>query len=168
MVEAGVFGDEKLELIHGVIVEMSPQGQSHSIVIRKLTNILVPLLAGRALLQVQLPFAASDDSEPEPDLSIVPPGEYSDDHPRETWLIIEVAVTSLAKDCGVKADLYAASNQPEFWLIDVENRRVIVHRQPTNGRYADIQSFNDGQTLALLQFADVKIPVVDVFPKVRG
>jgi hypothetical protein len=76
MVDARVFAEQRVELIRGVIVEMSPRGMPHMAVIRKLTTLLAPLaVAGKALIHAQGPLALGDDSEPEPDFALVPPGE---------------------------------------------------------------------------------------------
>lgn len=165
MVEVGVFADERIELISGVIVDMSPQSVAHAFVVQVLNELLAPKLAKRAHIRVQLPLALSDDSEPEPDLSIVPLGNYSKAHPQQTWLIVEVAVTSLAADKTVKADLYAAAGQPEYWLVDVENRCVLVHRDPKNGRYATIRTFAAGESVSCLKLPDLDVPVAEILPE---
>src|SRR5262245_36998247 len=91
MIDLGIFDeDERIELLHGMLVAMSPQGQRHAYVIRVLTELLVPALLGRAQVRIQLPLAASDDSEPEPDVSVVPVGDYLDDHPQGAHLVVEV------------------------------------------------------------------------------
>src|ERR1700674_406937 len=98
LVRAGSFEGERLELLYGRLVTMSPQGERHAFSITRLTEILVRGLAGRAQVRVQLPFAASDISEPEPDLAVVVPGDYLDGHPRRALLVIEVAQASLEED----------------------------------------------------------------------
>src|SRR5512144_538416 len=91
MVELGLFQDERVELIRGVLVKMSPQLAPHASTIRKLTQLLMAQLQGRFALSIQSPLALSDDSEPEPDVAIVPLGDYDAEHPRTALLIIEVA-----------------------------------------------------------------------------
>src|SRR5688572_1840129 len=98
LAELGLFEGERIELIEGAIVRMSPHGPAHDSTIDRLTELLVIALRGRARVRVQGAFAASDDSEPEPDVAVIPPRDYDDAHPTEAWLIIEVADTSLAKD----------------------------------------------------------------------
>lgn len=111
LVELGVFEGERIELLRGVIVEMSPQSVEHASPIQEATHYLVRLLGDRARVRVQLPFAASDDSEPEPDIAVVPPGAYADAHPSVAWLIIEVATPSLATDRD-KGGVYALASSP--------------------------------------------------------
>ena len=98
MIDAGLFRDERIELIQGVIVEMSPQNMPHSGAIQVLTRLLVPPLVGRSDIRVQLPFAAGDDSLPEPDLALVEPMYFGKAHPDRAFLIIEVADASLKFD----------------------------------------------------------------------
>lgn len=140
MVDAGVFDeDDHLELLHGILVSRSPQSGPHARIIQRLTGILVRGLGETYDVRVQLPLTLTDDSEPEPDFSIVPHGEEGEgsNHPRTALLVIEVSRTSLRFDRAVKAPLYARAGVPEVWLIDVNGRRVEVLRNPdpTTGSY---------------------------------
>src|SRR5262245_31776495 len=110
MAELGLFADERVELLYGVIVRMTPKSPPHDSGIDTLTELLVLALHGKATIRVQNAFAASDHSEPEPDLAVVPKADYSRAHPTAAWLIVEVAHSSLRTDRGVKAKLYAESN----------------------------------------------------------
>ena len=94
LVALGFLADEHVELLHGVIVPMSPQGTRHAYTIGMLGDLLLPALVGRARVRIQMPFGASDDSEPEPDLAVVPLGDWLDDHPDWAYLVIEVAESS--------------------------------------------------------------------------
>src|SRR6185312_3665427 len=105
MVELGMFHGEKVELLHGRLVRMSPQGEAHVFSVTMLNEILMPALRGRAKLRVQAPFGASDISEPEPDIAIVAPGQYLDGHPTAAHLLIEVADSSLLDDWRIKGPL---------------------------------------------------------------
>lgn len=163
LVALGFFdADEQVELLYGVLVRMTPQDPPHSSVVQKLTRALAPLLP-RAEMRIQLPFAASDDSEPEPDVAMVPLGSYADQHPREALLIVEVADSSLRKDRDVKSRLYAECGVPEYWVVDVPARTVEVYRAPTEGAYAQRETRGLGERIALLRFADVAVSVSDLF-----
>ncbi len=81
LIELGAFQDEKIELLEGVLVRMSPIGPPHSSAVQKLNAILTPTLAARAAVRIQSPFAALDLSEPEPDVAVVPAGSYDQAHP---------------------------------------------------------------------------------------
>lgn len=163
LVELGFFEDERIELLYGVLVQMTPQRAAHASRVQALTTILVPPLVGRATVRIQLPFAASDDSEPEPDVAVVPVGDYDDEHPSRAWLIIEVADSSKRKDREVKSRLYAECGVPEYWIVDVQGRCVEVFRDPREGTYAGAVVHAAGAVVALLQFPDVSVPVDALF-----
>src|SRR6478609_3237817 len=95
LIALGAFEDEKIELLDGEMVAMSPIGTAHGSAVQKLNELLVVALHGRAVVRCQSPFAASELSEPEPDFTVVSPGDYLDDHPGQAHLIIEVAESSL-------------------------------------------------------------------------
>jgi len=162
LVDAGVFDREHVELIRGVIIRMPPQGAPHAGPIESLTEILVLALAGRARVRVQLPLIGPDDSEPEPDIAVVPFGEPHKEHPSVAHLVIEVARTSQAYDRGTKGPLYAEMGVPEYWIVDVPNRTIEVHREPAGDRYARVETLGPGAVITLVAFPDVAVPVVRV------
>ncbi|MBX3270656.1 MAG: Uma2 family endonuclease [Sandaracinaceae bacterium] len=162
LVGAGVFADERVELIRGVIVRMAPQGPSHAGPIEVLTELLVPPLVGRARVRVQLPLIGPDESEPEPDLAVVPLGQPHREHPSAAHLVIEVARTSQVYDRGTKGPLYAEMGVPEYWVVDIAARAIEVHREPVGDRYTRVETFRDG-TIPLVAYPDVTVPVAPVF-----
>jgi Uma2 family endonuclease len=164
MVALGLFDDERVELLHGVLVRMSPQGPLHSEVIDRLTERLVPVLLGRARVRIQGPLAASDDSEPEPDVAVLPPGDYSQEHPARALLVIEVSETSLTKDRHVKAGLYAASGIPEYWIVNLPERVIEVHSRAEEGAYRRTETRRPGDEIAPVEFPDVRIRVDEILP----
>lgn len=160
MIELGLFDeDEKIELLRGMLVTVSPQGTPHAEAISQLTQILVPRLEGRALVRVQLPFAASEDSEPEPDIAVVPRGNYRRAHPTSAHLIVEVADSSVRKDRVLKASLYAECEIPEYWIVDVGRGWTEVRTDSANGRYQRVERFGRKRTIAPRAFPDVEISV---------
>ena len=163
LVALGFFDDERVELLYGVLVEMTPQDPEHAHPVQVLNKLLLPRLLGRAEVRVQAPFAASDESEPEPDIAVVPPGDYRKAHPAAAWLIVEVARTSQVKDRTVKARLYAESAVTEYWLVDVPGRSVEVYRGATAGVYSSVAVRRVGDALHLAQFPDVVLAVDDLF-----
>jgi len=163
LVSAGMFENERVELIRGIVVRMSPNGPAHADPIDVLTRHFVRAMGDRAVVRVQLPFAASDDSEPEPDLALVPPRRYADRHPHQAFLIIEVADSSLDHDRETKAPLYASSGVPEYWIVDVKARRVSVYDTITAGRYARVREFPIGERVVPSAFADAAVDVADLF-----
>jgi Uma2 family endonuclease len=163
MVAAGFFRGERVELIRGVVVEMSPQNAPHSYVIQILSRLLIPRLLGRADVRVQLPFVAGADSVPEPDLAVVALGNYMNAHPSQAFLIIEVADSSLMLDRQEKAELYAQAGVPEYWVVNVAGRIIERHSEPTDGTYARVTPFRSGETVSPLAFPDVVVRVDEVF-----
>jgi Uma2 family endonuclease len=109
------------------------------------------------------PFAANDESEPEPDLAIVPPGRYADAHPDRAFLLVEVAESSLEYDRETKGPLYAESGVPEYWIVDVAARRVEVYTL-VERRYGPPAYFGRGQQLAPRAFSDVVVAIDELFP----
>lgn len=164
LVSLGVFGEERVELLQGTLIAMSPQGTTHAEVVALLTELLVLGLGKRAKLRVQAPFAASEDSEPEPDLAVVPRADYSDEHPSKAFLLVEVAESSRRKDREVKAGIYAAAGVIEYWLVDLIDRKVEVWSAPESGRYTRHVTASPGDTLTPVAFPDLQVRVDDIFP----
>ena len=157
MVEVGLFAEQRVELLYGVIVTMSPQKAPHAHPIRTLNMILAPALVGRAEVQVQIPLAVSDDSEPEPDLSVVASGDYLDELPRTALLVVEVAGDSLRTDREIKGRLYAETGIPEYWLIDLRRNRLERYLRPESGVYTQMTTHGRGETLHPTAFPDVAV-----------
>jgi Uma2 family endonuclease len=140
MVEQGLFVDEHVELLDGVVVQRMGEGEDHRWVIDELTEILVTQLAGRLKVRVDGPFVASKLSVPEPDFAVVDPAtRKGKEHPRRVELVIEVADSSRGQDLGYKAQLYARAGVGEYWVVDVPNREVVVHRDPRPDGYATLE-----------------------------
>jgi Uma2 family endonuclease len=161
MAEVGLFDGERVELLYGSIVRMSPIGPPHSSTVQKLNRLLLRALDEKAAIRIQSPFAASDESEPEPDLAVVPPGEYADAHPQQAWLTIEVADSSRKKD-RLKATLYAESGVTEYWIVDLVANLIEVHTEIVAGEYARVVPYRKGERISLACFPDVSIAVDDV------
>jgi len=168
LIGLGLFLDERVELIDGMLVTMSPQTARHAAVIERLTHKLISALGERARVRVQLPLALGDLAEPEPDLAVVPWAEYDGGHPRSALLVVEVAESSLAVDRGRKADLYAESGIPEYWLVNLTTDVVEVHSNPVRGCYASVAERRRGASLSPLGFADVTIAVADILQAPRA
>lgn len=163
LVRLGAFEDEKVELLYGRLVRMSPKYEPHAFSIMRLTKLLVRLVGDRADVRVQLPLAASDISEPEPDLAVVPPGDYLDEHPRSALLVIEVADSSLDRDRRVKGPLYAAAGIPEYWIVNLVDGLVEAHRDPKGNAYLTVTHHDRAEAIALPGF-DGAIAVREILP----
>jgi Uma2 family endonuclease len=162
LVELGAFQDERIELLRGVLVRMSPIGARHSSSLTRLNVILVQALSDRATIRVQLPFAALDDSEPEPDFAIVPRGEYDREHPSAAYFIVEISDASLATDRGAKLRLYAECGVPEYWIVNLVDQVIEVYSEPKDGAYATAKLCRKGEVLQSRRFSDLVIRVEDV------
>jgi len=163
MAELGFFRGERVELIHGIAVRMPPIGSPHAEIVDRLTASLVRALGDRARVRIQSPFLAADDSEPEPDVAIVPAGNYARAHPDRALLLIEVAETSLKYDRETKTALYAASAVPEFWIVDVAGNAIEVYSEPVGDRYARVSRLGAGERVQVAAFPDVVVVVSDLF-----
>lgn len=160
--DLGVFDDERVELLCGAVVTMSPNSPEHIDPIAQLQELLFEALKGRAKVRVQFALLAGDESVPEPDIAVVPLDDYRHRHPAEALLVVEVALSSLRIDRLVKAPLYAASGFPEYWIVNVADRCIEVYRTPQGGAYADLTRHGAGETLSPQAFPDVAIRVNDV------
>jgi Uma2 family endonuclease len=162
LVAAGTFEGERVELLHGMVVRMGPKGPPHDGVLGRVQLALYRALDPRAFVRVQCAFAASDGSEPEPDLAIVPPGDYVKAHPTEAWLVVEVSDSSLPKDRAVKGPLYAASGVPEYWIVNLVDQVIEVYTEPKDGLYAKTSVRRASEALTLVRFPDVTLSVADL------
>ncbi len=167
MAESGIFTEnDRVELIRGEIIDMSPIGRRHAAGVRRLNTVLSERLGNRALIDIQNPIELDDNSEPQPDVVVLQPRPdfYESGHPQaaDIFLLIEVADTTAETDRNVKIPLYAEVGIAEVWLVDISAQCVEVYRQPSAEGYLEIQRFYRGQMLSILAFPDVEIRVNEV------
>lgn len=167
MVEAGILGeDDRVELIEGAILEMSPIGRRHLASVDRCTRLFVRGLGEGAIVRVQGSIVLGDRSEPEPDLVLLRPRDdfYASDDAtfQDVLLIVEVADSSIQYDRQVKAPLYARSGVPELWIVDLNRDHLAVHRDPTDAGYATTQVFRRSETIGPVSFPDFRIAVEDI------
>ena len=162
LVALGSFQDERIELLDGALVPMSPIGPPHSSAVQNLLDLLHPALLGPATVRVQSPFAAHELSEPEPDIAVVPRDDYANAHPSQAYLIIEVADSSLPSDRDTKLQVYALSGVPEYWIVNLRERCIEVHTSPAGRAYTSMFRVEHGQSLHPERFPDVELSVADV------
>ncbi|MCY4509331.1 MAG: Uma2 family endonuclease, partial [Acidobacteria bacterium] len=117
-------------------------------------------------VRTQMPLAASGDSEPEPDLAVVPGDalDYLDAHPSGALLVVEVSDDSLHRDRTVKQRLYARCGIPEYWIVALPDARLEVYRRPAGDGYRDAVFLRAGETIAPLAAPTEAIPVADLLP----
>jgi Uma2 family endonuclease len=162
MGEMGLFAAaQRVELIHGEIVEINPIKSPHADCVDKLAEWLIIHFHQQAIVRIQNPITLDDHSEPEPDLVLAKrkPGGYRLAHPApaEVILIIEVADSSADKDRHIKLPLYAAAGIPEAWLVDLNELAVEVHTQPSAQGYSSIHIFRLGDVLRTLTVAGLAV-----------
>ncbi len=167
MALAGVLHeDDRVELLDGQIVQMTPIGVRHAACVNRLTALITPLAGTRATVSIQNPLILGEHEEPQPDVAVLHyrVDGYQTGHPRalDTLLVVEVADTSLAYDRDVKIPLYARAGIPEAWLVDLAAHRIAVHREPHAGRYAQIRSAGPGDILTPLHLPDTTLAVTDI------
>ena len=155
----GMFEDERVELLRGALVAMTPQKPPHASTVAALGKLFERSLGDRGVVRQHSPLALSEDSEPEPDIALVPLGDYSKEHPTTAFLVIEVADSSLRKDREVKAAVYAEAKIAEYWIVNLVDRVLEVYRGPKDGRYGSVTNLRAGADVSLVAFPDVMLPV---------
>ncbi len=158
--------EERLELVDGLIFEMSPHSPPHAVAIRLARRALERIFSEGFDVLVQMPLALDEDSEPEPDLAVVKgndPRENLTSHPTTAVLVIEVADSSLHRDRD-KATLYARVGIPDYWIMNLRDRCLEIQRDPRNGIYRSRSVLRTGDTISPLARPDVAIAVADLLP----
>jgi Uma2 family endonuclease len=164
MQDAGILReDDRVELVAGEIVAMSPVGSRHAACVRRLVHMLEQQLGARAMVDSQNPIHIEPDAEPQPDVAVLRPRPdfYERDHPAvaDILLVIEVADTSLAYDRQVKLPLYAGAGIPEAWLIDLARESVERHSLPGGQGYGQVARAGREQALPSTVLPDVVLQV---------
>ncbi len=170
-IQAGIFQeDEPVELIDGRLIVAEPQSSPHATGIELAADALRQAFGAGWRVRVQLPLALGEWSEPEPDLAVVP-GEardYRDAHPSHAVLVVEITGASVRLDRGLKAPVYARAGIPEYWLVNLADRAVEVHREPGRDargwRYRSVERAEPPAILRALAAPTVPIRVADLLP----
>ena len=169
MAEAGILShDERVELVNGEIVEMSPIGKRHRSSVYALGHLLSLQLGDQAIVGVQNAVHLDNCREFQPDVTILrssddfylsdPPG------PRDVLLLIEVSDSSLSYDRDVKLSLYAGAGIPEFWIVNIPNGVVEVYTDPSDGEYRTRRVYAADESVSPTSFPDVSLPVSRIAP----
>jgi len=164
MAEVGILrDDEPLELVDGVLVEMSPQGPLHSEAVAMLAERLRGAYAGTARIREEKPLDCGIHDLPEPDIAVVlgPAGAFAARHPsgKECLLVIEVAMSSQEHD-RAKASVYAAAGVPVYWLVDLAARVLEVRNDPG---YRSCATLSAGDEVELPRLG-MTLAVSELFP----
>jgi len=148
MIAAGILGGRRVELLKGEIVETSPEGEAHAHFSSEAGEYLTRLLGERAMIRQAKPITLPNHSEPEPDIAVVHRlgREYLNHHPypENIFWLIEYSETSLDKDLELKRQLYAEVKIPEYWVVDLKQRQLIIFRDPQDQGYASQSMHTEG------------------------
>ena len=157
MIEVGILTKyDRVELIKGEIVQMAAIGRRHAACVNRLAELFIRRLGQVVTVGVQNPVELNDNSEPQPDLALLRRRAdfYEAGHPKpeNVLLLVEVADTTVESDREVKIPLYAMSNIPEVWLVNINERSLEVYREPAPNAYQNIQSLQSGQIRVVQAF----------------
>jgi Uma2 family endonuclease len=176
--EIGLFEGERVELIGGEIVrKLTPQHSPHAAGIRRAEEALRAVFGRSHDIRVQLPLALAEHSEPEPDVSVVPGSfaDYEQEHPTTAVLVVEIADATVRFDRGAKASLYAAAGIPEYWVVNLRERKVEVRTQPGPDERAPFRASHavavdrrEGESITPLAAPNGSVRVADLLPARRA
>ena len=169
MAEAGILSpDERVELIRGVVHAMSPKKRPHVVGVTGALKLLEKALSGRASVYQEAPLVLEQlDSEPEPDVLVCSNPDFRAYGTEATraLLVIEIADSSSSRDLGVKVALYAEAGVPEYWVVDLARRRLVVFRDPRGGDYQSRSTLDSGGRVSPVSWPDVIIDVAALLPE---
>ncbi|WP_309224541.1 Uma2 family endonuclease [Halomicronema sp. CCY15110] len=168
MAEVGILSaDEQVELLAGQIIQKMPKGPAHSALCKRLEKLLEQRLGDQVLVRLQDPIHLDDYSEPEPDIAVVHPQAdfYATAHPTPAavYLIVEVADTTLERDLGSKAALYAAAGIADYWVLNVAAQQLHIFREPSPDGYQRQLILRAPQAIAPKIFPTCEITVQACF-----
>lgn len=166
LIELGVFDELRIELVGGVLVEMRPHSQEHVGLIVLINRLLMDQAGDVYAIGVQTPVVTDAISEPQPDFSVLPMRDYrTGDKPQVVLLVIEISNSTLRFDLGEKARRYAMAGYPEYWVVDIDQRLVHVHRDPNpDGTWGSVAPQADG-TIQAVAVTTVSVDLGWVFDR---
>jgi Uma2 family endonuclease len=167
MGEVGIFTeDDRVELIEGEIVEMSPIGRRHAACVGRLTNLFSRLPAEKAIVWVQNPVVLDDYAEPQPDVTLLRRREDFYERalptPGDVLLIVEVADTTLDYDRQIKVPLYARAGISEVWVVNLVDEQVEVYTRPADGAYRSVSQHGRGEALNSADALNLAVSVDEI------
>ena len=171
--EQGWFRGQRVELMEGELIILTPQSYAHANAVHLIFHQLSKLFGSEFSVRMQVPLLHEPDTEPEPDISVVP-GSWHDysDHPQTAVLVVEVSKSSLDYDLNTKAYLYASMEVPDYWVLDLENRQLLVHRQPVadekapfGHRYQQTETIAANGQVSTLEYPIATIKIASMLPE---
>ncbi len=168
MVKAGILReDDRVELIAGEVLEMSPIGTRHAACVDRLNAVLSRQVGSNAIVRVQSPILLDDYSEPQPALALLQVRDdyymYGHPTPMDVLLVIEVSESSMVYDHEVKLPLYAEAGLREVWLVNIPTETIERYAQPVTGHYQTTEMLGRGQTLNSTMLPDFAVAVDMLF-----
>jgi Uma2 family endonuclease len=167
LVAAGAFRpDARVQLIQGEIVEITPQTAAHATALRLLQKTLDAVFREGYDVRAQLPLALGEQSEPEPDIAVVPGslGDYSAHHPSTAALVVEIADTTLHFDRSRKQEVYARAQIPEYWIVNLVDGVLEVYRDPQASTYRTALRLTPGEAITPLAVPAAPLKISDLLP----
>jgi len=173
LVGLGIFEGEPLELIGGQLVVAEPQGAYHASAITRIDYALRAIVPSGWIVRLQAPVSLDEESEPEPDVAVVPgrPGDYRHSHPAHAALLVEVAESSLEIDRTRKGSLYARAAVADYWIVNILEQRLEVYREPVpdeaapaGWRYRRTFTLGPGERISPLAAPGAAVSVADLLP----
>ncbi|WHZ21410.1 MAG: hypothetical protein OJF47_000522 [Nitrospira sp.] len=172
LADLGMFSpDDRVQLIEGDILTMPLQNSLHTATIGNTQRALERLFGPNVWVRVQMPLIVDPDSEPEPDLAVVPgaPVDYRDEHPRTAMLVVEVSDSTLPLDRNRKRAIYARAGIPEYWIVNLVERCLEIYRNPIGSpgqptRYHVSHKAAPTEIVSPLSVPHVSIAVTDLLP----
>jgi Uma2 family endonuclease len=174
MVDAGIFDGIRVELIDGEIVEMPAQSNIHALAIKLCEDALNAIYGAGHWVRVQMPLDLTPYSSPDPDLAVIPgsPRTHSTRaNPTSALLVVEVSESSLSYDRGDKSNLYAVSGIQDYWIVNLVDRQVEVHRNPIadasasfGHRYSSVTIMHSGDLISPHSLPSQSVAVADLLP----
>jgi Uma2 family endonuclease len=160
LVAANAFKDARVELLDGQLVTKVTTSPLHSWVATRLAKLLGRAAPDDIAVRVNQPFAASDHSEPEPDVAVVP--DVGPGHPSQALLVAEVCNTSDHNDRVIKMRIYADAGVPEYWIVDVNAKRIEIYTEPAAGGYTQERIVSSG-SVAPGALPDAHVEIAKLF-----
>lgn len=169
MAEAGILSEnDRVELIHGEIVTMSPVGPPHNAAVARATRALVNIVGDQAIVWIQGSIGLDEYNQPQPDIVLVRPQQdfYSSKlpSPSDTFLVVEIADSSLKYDRTIKARLYAETGIQEYWVADVKKECVFAYSNPSDNEYRLVREYHRGDMIAPQLLPECKFQIDVLLP----
>lgn len=165
--DLGLFGDKRVELVEGQVLQMSPMRAEHSTAVALVEKALLLAFGAGFYVRQQSPLPLGDKSQPEPDIAVVKGDirDYAKKHPTHALLVVEVSDSTLAFDRKVKSRVYAEAGIADYWIVNLVDHCVEVHNNPTSaGEYEHKQILKAGEKITPLAAPRASIKVEELLP----